>query len=307
MMSNKLLALLSALITFTLVFGGYTFLFANNKSQKLVSPLPESGILIKKSTNLKSISEVQISIAVEDALIGTKGIYGVVIKDLKTGETFTQNENRIFEAASLYKLWIMAETVKRLEEESLKHEQVLSGDIKDLNERFDIATEAAELQEGTVSMTVKEALDEMISISHNYAALLLSAKIRLSNVSKFLKNEGFTASKLGEPPVTNALETAQFLEKIYQKNLVSQKASEQMMNLLKKQEKNNKIPKYLPENVTIAHKTGEIGAFSHDAGIVFLEDRDYLIVILSESNDPRGAEERIAKISKNLYSVFNSE
>lgn len=308
MMSSKLFALISALTTFTLVFGGYTLLFVDSDNQKLVSPLPDSAnIPIKKTNDVKSISEEQITTAVEEALVGTKGTYAIVIKDLKSGIIYARNEERKFEAGSLYKLWVMAEVVKRLEDGSLKENKVLSGDIKDLNERFKISTESAELQEGTVSMTVSEALSEMITRSHNYAALLLSSKVRLTNVSRLLNDEGFKDSKLGEPPVTTAAEIASFLEKIYKKELVNQKASIQMMDLLKKQEKNNKLPKYLPKNIIIGHKTGEIGSYTHDAGIVFLDDNPYIIVILSESNNPKAAEERIAKVSESVYNVFTHE
>ena len=78
-----------------------------------------------------------------------------------------------------------------------------------------------------------------------------------------------------------------------------------MIALLKQQTLNDKLPKYLPENVEIAHKTGEIDRFSHDAGIVFFEKGDYIIVVLSETDNSPAANERIADISKKVFEYFN--
>ena len=77
-----------------------------------------------------------------------------------------------------------------------------------------------------------------------------------------------------------------------------------MLDLLKKQKLNNKLPANLPEGVEIAHKTGEIGYFTHDAGIVYTSKGDYIIVVLSQSDMPSAAEDRIASISKNVYDYF---
>ena len=42
-----------------------------------------------------------------------------------------------------------------------------------------------------------------------------------------------------------------------------------MLELLKAQTLNDKLPKYLPDQVIMAHKAGELDDVSHDAGIVY--------------------------------------
>ncbi len=266
------------------------------------------------STKVSSGNLVELKIstslqeAVGSALEGTKGKYAIVIKNLKTSENYFQNENEVFDAGSLYKLWVMATVFKQIEEGKLTEDQVLSQSIEILNRKFGIDPELAELQEGGITQTVSLALGQMITISHNYSALLLTEKIRLSTVANFLKTNGFTLSKVGtggDMPVTTASEMALFLEKLYNKELASEESTSKMIELLKKQKLNKKLPKYLPPGTTIAHKTGELGWFSHDAGIVYLEKGDYIIVILSESSSPAGAEERIAELSKAVYEYFS--
>lgn len=255
-------------------------------------------------TPTKLFSRESLKNAVEETLEGTKGTYGIVIKNLKTGETYTFNEHEEFEPGSLYKIWVMATVFNQIQRGQLNEDKILSESIEVLNSKFNITSESAELTTGTITLTVKQALNQMITISHNYAALLLSAKVRLSTVRNFLEEQGFNESALGEPPMTTVYDIALFFEKLYMGELADEENTNKMIDLLKKQTLNQKIPKYLPEDTAIAHKTGEIGGFSHDAGIVFGKNTDYIIVVFSESNIPSAAEERIAEISKSVFEYF---
>ncbi len=263
--------------------------------------------------NTKPNLEKVVQTAFKDA----NGTYAVVIKNLKTEENYSLLPDQEFETGSLYKLWIMATAFKEIEEGNLKEDEVLSEDIDTLNRIFEIDPDLAELTEGSISLTVHDALNQMITISHNYAALLLTEKIKLSTVANFLNNNGFTKSSVGtggDSPKSNALDIALFLEKLYKEELVSADASQKMIELLKKQQLNDGLPKYLPEGaherssvqqVTVAHKTGDVGWFKHDAGIVFTPFGNYIIVIMSQSDNPAGAQERIALVSKAVYDYFS--
>lgn len=248
-----------------------------------------------------------LQLVVEKSLEGTQGTYSVYIKNLKTNESFAYNENLAYEAGSLYKLWTMAAVFNLLESGELDEDQKLSQSIAVLNRKFGIDPANAEQTTGTITLTVKEALNQMITISHNYAALLLTEKIKLSTVSKWLEANKFANSKVGSDgsaPQTTALDIALFLEKLYRAELGSDENTNKMLELLKAQKLNNKLPLYLPQGTIIAHKTGELGWFSHDAGIVYTPKNEYIIVVLSESSSPKGAEERIGQLSKNVFDYF---
>lgn len=251
------------------------------------------------STNLKDV--------VDHALAGTKGTYGIAIKNLKTQESYYSDEHKIFEAGSLYKIWIMAEAFDQIEKGNLSEDEILSENIAVLNQEFDIDPNYAEMTEGIVTLSVKDAINQMITISHNNAALILTKRIKLSNVKFFLKNHNFTETALGDPPKTTAWEVALFFEKLYKGELANKENTQKMLDVLKRQKLNNKLPKNLPLGVLIAHKTGEIDFLTHDGGIVFLKKGDYIIVVMSKSDSPPGAEERIATISKDIYNYFEKK
>ena len=247
--------------------------------------------------------------AVNSALEGSNGTYAVAVKNLKSGESYYLNEHQAFDAGSLYKLWIMTDTYEKIQKGDLSEDEILSEDVSTLNNIFNIPGGDAELTEGAVTLSVADALSQMITRSHNYAALLLTEKIKLSSVDNFLKENGFDGSKVGiegDNPTTTVSDIALFFEKLYKGEITNQENTNKMLDLLKKQQLNNKLPKYLPQGTIVAHKTGEIGYSSHDGGIVFSPKADYIIVVFSKSDIPAAAEERIAQISKNVYEYFNN-
>ncbi len=279
-------------------------LFPQQTSNIIISPLADS---IDTANNIiNSFKNRELTQVVENSLKGTRGTYGLVIKNLRTGETYTQHEDRKFESASLYKLWVMGTAYYQIKNGTLSPDDVLSQDVKELNRIFKIDDELAEKNEGTIEGRVDNLLEKMITISDNYSALLLTSKIRNSNISSFMRAQGYEDSKLGQPPLTTPRDIAIFYEQLFNKTLIDETSSEQMLELLKKQRLNDRIPKYLPNNVSIAHKTGELDSFKHDAGIIYGKD-PILFIALSESNSQAGAAERIAILARDVYQYFENK
>lgn len=253
----------------------------------------------------KENSKPNLHKTVLSALSGAKGKYSVVVEDLKNKKRESLYGNKVFEVGSLYKLWIMGETFRQIQGGTLSEDEILSEDIDVLNKDFNIDPESAELTGGTITLTVRDALRQMISISHNYAALLLTKKIKLSNVAGFLETNELEASHVGDTPTSTADDIALFLKKLYRGELANKQYTREMLDLLKAQTLNDKLPKYLPEEIIVAHKTGEIKYLSHDGGIVYAPHGDYIIVVLSETDYPPGAGERIAQISKSVFDYLS--
>ncbi len=289
------------------IFVIFQFTFKKN------NPIDIATSAIKGAQNSQTEDET-LKAVVENSLKDTKGTYGIVIKNLRTGENYLANEHRIFEAGSLYKLWVMAVVYNQIQSGELQKEQVLSEDIATLNQEFYIDPEDAEQTEGAITLTVGSALTQMITISHNYAALLLTQKVKLSQLAAFLQGGGFKESVVGvngAAPTVTPFDVALFLEKLYKGEIASPEYSQEMIDLLKNQKLTDGLPKYLPgseqQPVVVANKTGEIGWFKHDGGIIFSGNGDYIVVVMSESNSPAGAQERIALLSKAVYDYFNAK
>lgn len=242
-----------------------------------------------------------------DELSGTTGSYGIVILNLKTGEGYYLNDQKKFVTASLYKLWVMATAYNQIQNGKLKETDVLSEEADTLNKKFNIASESAEITSGKITYRVDNALQKMITISDNYAAFLLTSKVKLENVANYLDDNTFIDSKIGSNghyPTTTALDIALFIAKLYKGDLANPEYTDKMLTLLRGQRLNNKIPKHLPGYISVMHKTGELDNVTHDAGIVETLYGDYIIVILSESKNPSQASDVIANISLAVYNYF---
>lgn len=273
-----------------------------------ISPTPPVDMKFETETESKLADIVNYNFADEDK------DYAIVIKNLKTGEEYRFNENKRFNSASLYKLWVLAVASQKINEGTLDEKQVLAGNLNKMNDILstdpspsstpnDPNSQEQEEPKG-ISMNVKSALEKMIIYSDNYAALLLTQKVGVPSVSKFLKEYGLNNSTFGSPPKTTAEDIALYYEKLYNGEIIDKETSAKMMDLLKKQAINDRLPKYLPTSVSVAHKTGELYGVKHDAGIIFGEKSDYIIVVMSDTDDPKTAAERTAAFSKQIYNYF---
>ncbi len=240
--------------------------------------------------------------------------YAVVIKNLKTGEEYRFNENKKFDSASLYKLWVMGVAMQKIKDGEFDEDQVLSASLQKLDATLSTVSptptpEGSSVsstpgEEAKISMTTKEAIEKMIKLSDNYAALLVASRAGTFSVTNFLKKYGLNDSNFRSPPKTTAHDIALFYDLLYKGEIVDRQYSDRMIEILKMQTINDRIPKYIPDEIPVAHKTGELFGSKHDAGIVFAKNGDYIIVVMSNTKNASIAAGRIADFSKDIYEYF---
>ena len=78
---------------------------------------------------------------------------------------------------------------------------------------------------------------------------------------------------------STARETGALFSRMARGQLVSKDMSDLMLALLKRQQVNNRIPRYLGDGVATAHKTGDGQPWvANDAGVVWVNGRPIVIV-----------------------------
>ncbi len=105
---------------------------------------------------------------------------------------------------------------------------------------------------------------------------------------------------------TTSREMGMMLEKMYRGQLVSRRASIQMLEIMKNQHYRNRIPRYLPPEVVVANKTGLMRNVVHDAGIIYSPDGDYVLCVLTRNIPSKTAARLIGEISQLIYEVHAS-
>jgi beta-lactamase class A len=165
-------------------------------------------------------------------------------------------------------------------------------------------------------MQVRELARHMIVTSSNLATNLLIDIAGVEDIQHTLHELGLDSGiefvrgvednvawekNLNNRVTAHGLLTA--LRMIAEERAISENASRHMLDILHAQEFNRGIPAGLPGDARVAHKTGEISTVAHDAGIVYLPDREpYVIVILTEwDTSTSGRQDTIAKISRAVY------
>lgn len=210
------------------------------------------------------------------------------------------NDEVVYPAGSLYKLFLMAAVLNEVEEGRLKMDQRLSASKEHLDKVLGGTEYGYEKVEGNITFTVDQALERIARLSDNYAAIILAEKVGWSKVQAQAKATGAASTVVRNPISTTPYDISIYLRNLYQGRVVSKEASQKIVDYLSRSQLNNRIPKQLPEGLKIAHKTGELAGVRHD---VYLPDgRAYIIVLMSKNLtfEDQGAEV-LARVSKVVY------
>ena len=130
--------------------------------------------------------------------------------------------------------------------------------------------------------------------------------IGLKDTNLSRKIADYNSRDKGMENFTTARDIAYILESIYRKTLIDESVSNKCLSLLKLCRVNDRIPRYLPAELTIAHKTGLERGVCHDAGIVYTPKGNFLICVLTKHVNPDSklSKEFIAKLAFYTYSYF---
>ncbi|RJP29157.1 MAG: serine hydrolase [Candidatus Omnitrophota bacterium] len=243
-----------------------------------------------------------------------KGEAGIVIKDLHAGWELSYQKSKLFPSASLAKIPIMAGCFLAAEQNLIK----LNRDIS--LKSTDKLTGSGMLKDlpAGKSFSVDRLIGFMIYDSDNTATNILTDLLGIDYLNKTFQDFGlqntFLSRKIadyrsrdkGLENYTTAEDMVLLLEKIYRRALGNKSVSDRCLRILKLARMNDRIPKYLPPEITVAHKTGLEKGVCHDTGIVFTCSGDFIIVVLTKHADANSApsKEFIARISLQAYKYF---
>ena len=301
---------LKIIITILLTSFIIIFLFLRiSMTQNLVLPIPLSSksLIIEKSPPLefkiKDLRNEELSNLILEIIKDKKGYFAIFVKNLKGDERFYLNEKEEFGSASLYKLEVLVEVFSKRETGEIKFEDTLKINL-DIDGNI-VGKDSDNISQ-TLNYSIGELLERMIIFSDNLSGQTLGEYFGWEKIVKTVAEIGLKNTKLTSPPKTTAADMVTLLEGLYRGKIISKEASSTMIDLLLRQEINNKLPSKLPTGVKIAQKTGELDNLNHDVGIVFGPKTDYLIVVLVKDVPFLGDNDLvIADISKAGYDFFN--
>lgn len=245
----------------------------------------------------------------------TAGVAGIAIRDLKTGEEFFIRGDQAFSQAGLSKLHVLAALIRestagRLDLASLhtlSDEEKLPGGI------------LQRLGAGTVTMSLRDYATLMVAIDDNTAASILLKRLGLPAVKDTLAAIGAQDvhfAGLTTDPANPEDNTAsphgilRCLAAFYESPVFEERARAELFDLLSTP-RQGAIRAGIPRHVKVASKSGIRGSLRNSAAIVFVKNRPYAIVVMTQ---PPAREElppsydaarQITDISKLAYNYFS--
>jgi len=250
---------------------------------------------------------------------------GVAVYDLQTQREILINADEMMHPASTMKVAVMMEVFRQAHEGLLALDEPLKivNSFKSIVDKSEFSLDAADDSDVTLhgrigeAESIRELTRLMIVRSSNLATNLLLEKISASRVNTFIRELGIAGmnivrgvedKKAYEMNLNNSASargTTAMMRLIAEGKVVSRQACDEMIGIMLRQEFNEGIPALLPAPVKVAHKTGWIGTFFHDTGIVFPQSRKpYAITIFTHGfpeDDENSAHTCMAQISKIIY------
>jgi beta-lactamase class A len=200
---------------------------------------------------------------VDTFVAGQRVSFSIVAIDLSTGATATHLGERQVRSASLYKLFVARELLRRIYAGTLRRDAPAGdGDGR----------------------TVAECVRAMIVVSDNACGAAGLTIVGRGAQNSALRRDGFTETSLASPQLTSAHDVALFFERARDGTLLGpdgRGAAAELYQLLREQQVNDRLPLALPPGTPIAHKTGDIRGWAHDAGVITTPRGDVLLAVLS--------------------------
>ncbi|MEO1561169.1 MAG: serine hydrolase, partial [Cyanobacteria bacterium J06632_19] len=236
---------------------------------------------------------------------------GIFIADLDRGNYVDINALTSFSAASTIKIPILVAFFQDVEAGKIKLNEPLTM-TKDM-----IVGGSGDMRSKPVGsqFTALEVADKMMVISDNTATNMLIARMGgIEVLNQRFRSWGLTRTSLQNPlpdiPGTNTTsprELAEIIAMVSKGQLVSNRGSQQIFDIMRRNQRRHLLPKGLGAGARIANKTGYIGAMLGDVGLIELPSgKRYIAAVMVKRprNDSR-ADTLITSVSRSAYQHFN--
>jgi beta-lactamase class A len=262
---------------------------------------------------------------------------GVAVRHIESGEETMINADSLYPLASVVKIPILVEACFQMSEDHFRPTDrwVLKTEDKNLPSgvlvffedgltptALDIMTMMIIISDNTATdillkrVTKEKVVKRMRSLGLNDIHVTMSVRelfedllpcadptmdpIELEQlIEKTGTKENTKVYKLTpENNVSSPRDMVDLVCKVYNGQIPDRKWSDFALNILLKQQLNDRIPRYLPNNVRCAHKTGTLEGIRNDSGIIYARNDSHIALSLftiwdekSVSKDPKADRE----------------
>lgn len=257
----------------------------------------KSGPLHKNSAKSKDLSPLENDI--RKYISRFKGKYGIYYLSLKDGSSFGINSMDEYIAASTVKIPINLYLFKKIKEGAIDPEKKITY----LEEDYEGGTGRLQREKVGSKYSIRMLSKYSIIYSDNVATNMLLRLLGRAEVKDFMRELG-CAVVSDEKNISCPRDMAIYMREVYNFRNANPELGDEMMWYFENTVYNDRIPKLLPKNIKVAHKTGNQIDALHDVGIVFI-DSPYILAIMSKNINEEEADDVIAEISRMVYAYVS--
>jgi len=250
------------------------------------------------------------AVRLEDAAASLDGIVGYAIRDLTDGTGFERLSTVAFPTASIIKVAILYELVRRADEGGLSLDDTIVLDRRR-------AVPGGLLYElGTPTLSLRDYANAMIIESDNTATNVLIARLGMEAVNARMQALGLgsmmlrrymidlDAAKKGLENVATPADVLRLLNNIHAGDGLSPAARREALAILSKP-KNTPIRKAVPAPVAIASKTGGLEGVRGEAAVVYAKNRPFIVVAMTTFlADEEAGDRTVERLAQIAYEYF---
>jgi beta-lactamase class A len=261
----------------------------------------------------------KLAAAIADIDRNLDGVLGVAIEDLTTGQEFFLHQDEIFPQASSIKIAVLAELYHQAQQSN----QGQSGKAR-LTDLYTVETSdlvpdsdiMLGLTPSVTRLTNRDLATMMVAVSDNSAANVLIDRVGMENVNALMDSLGLAHTRLrrkmmdlkaaseGRENISTPREMMTLLAALYRGEVLNREMTDDFLKMLSTH-KENIIPRVLPEGVRAATKWGALEGVRNDSGIVFAQNRPFLVCLMTTYlRNEKDGEEAIARIAAIAYRMF---
>ncbi|MDI6827975.1 MAG: class A beta-lactamase-related serine hydrolase [Armatimonadota bacterium] len=256
--------------------------------------------------------------AIREILERNSGVFGIAAWNSADGAEFLHNEHEVFPSASVIKVPIIVEIFWQRDEGRLSLDEKIILRDKDKVQGSGILKE---LHEG-LELTLGDLAVLMIVLSDNTATNILIDRIGADAVTSRMRSLGlekttlarkmydWEQARLGKENLCTPYEMMLLLRGIACGKIPSINASQEIIEIMARQQYRDKIPLMLPDDLKVANKTGSISGVTHDVAVVYAPWGPYVLCVMTKGiddrEDQRIAKLAIAEVSRVVYDHFSA-
>ena len=222
---------------------------------------------------------------------------------MNTGANIAMNKDAEFWPASLLKVPVAMAATKKIEAGDWKWDSKLVLTGLDKDEKF------GDLYKQPVgsTFTIEDLLRRSLSDSDNTAHFMLIRNLEPEEIEAVYKHIGLDGYLLNTSSVIGAKQYSALFRSLYTASYISGDNSQKLLTLMAQSSFREYLSTGLPTNISFAHKFGidREKKVWLDSGIVYRENRPYILTVMIKSEKEDMARVAMKTISENVYRYIN--